>query len=136
MSLRKQPKSIRYVTSDEVIHIHQEILDATGGDSGILSRSNLDFVTDFVKQQVFSLQIRDLFSLAALIARNIIQGHPFVDGNKRAGLEATDLFLRKNGFYLEIEVKEGVEFALAVAKGKMNLEAIQEWLLNHCRKGL
>ena len=134
MKQADQPRKVRYISVDEIIRLHDEIIDETGGESGILDRSHLDFVVDFIQHQVFSLKIDDLFSLAALIVRSIVQGHPFVDGNKRTGLEATDIFLRKNGYFLEIDINEGIEFALAVAKAEASLKAIKEWLEIHSKK--
>ncbi len=45
--------------------------------------------------------------------------YPFVDGNKRAGFEATDVFLRMNGYYLEVGADEGMEFTLSIAKNEL-----------------
>ena len=127
-------KKLKYISVNEIIKLHRDILDETGGEYGILSRGDIEFITDFIKSQIYSMNIKDEFYLSALILRNIISGHPFVDGNKRTGIEATDLFLRKNGYYLEMTVKEGVEFALAVAKNKTNLESIYDWIKSHSKK--
>ena len=127
-------KKLKYISVNEIIKLHRDILDETGGEYGILSRGDIEFITDFIKSQIYSMNIKDKFYLSALILRNIISGHPFVDGNKRTGIEATDLFLRKNGYYLEMTVKEGVEFALAVAKNETNLESIYDWIKSHSKK--
>jgi len=127
-------KKLKYISVNEIIRLHKDILDETGGEYGILSRGDIEFITDFIKSQIYSMNIKDEFYLSALILRNIISGHPFVDGNKRTGIEATDLFLRKNGYYLEMTVKEGVEFALTVAKNETNLESIYDWIKSHSKK--
>jgi len=127
-------KKLKYISVNEIIKLHRDILDETGGEYGILSRGDIEFITDFIKSQIYSMNIKDKFYLSALILRNIISGHPFVDGNKRTGIEATDLFLRKNGYYLEMTVKEGVEFALTVAKNETNLESIYDWIKSHSKK--
>ncbi|MGC2184764.1 MAG: Fic family protein, partial [Terriglobales bacterium] len=38
------------------------------------------------------------------------KNHGFLDGNKRIAFTATDVFLRRNGFYIEIEGLEGHAF--------------------------
>ena len=132
-----QADSVRKIgdlTVDEIIRLHDEILEKTGGESGILNRSHLDFVVDFIQHQVFSLKIDDLFSLAALIIRNVVQGHPFVDGNKRTGFEAASLFLEKNGYCLTMDVDDGIEFTLSVAKDEVDLDYIRDWLKEHSQK--
>jgi len=130
----KKNNKLKYISVNEIIRLHRDILDETGGEYGILSRGDIEFITDFIKSQIYSLNIKDKFQISALILRNIISGHPFVDGNKRTGIEATDLFLRKNGYYLEMTVKEGVEFALSVAKNEINLESIYDWIKAHSKK--
>jgi hypothetical protein len=36
--------------------------------------------------------------------------HGFLDGNKRIGFTATEVFLRRNGSYIEVDAQEGHEF--------------------------
>lgn len=57
-----------------------------------------------------------------------------MDGNKRTGIECADIFLRKNGYYLEIEVEDGKEFALKVAKDELTQEEIRDWIIKNVRK--
>jgi len=130
----KNHNEIQYISVAELIKLHREILDETGGEYGVLNYSNLEFIVDFIKSQIYSIKITDIFYLASLIARGIISGHPFVDGNKRAGIEACDLFLRKNGYFLEMKPKEGVDFAFSVAKSEIDLDSIRKWLEQHSRK--
>ena len=54
---------------------------------------------------------------AAALMHSIINFHPFVDGNKRAALLATNFYLHWNGYKLKIP-KDADDFTIAVAKGK------------------
>ena len=63
-----------------------KIIETTGRGKGILNEGNLLYVLDSV---IYS---GDLLARAGIIMRGIISGHPLVDGNKRAGFEATDIF--------------------------------------------
>ena len=36
--------------------------------------------------------------------------HGYVDGNKRIAFTAVDVFLRRNGFYLDVTSLDGFEF--------------------------
>jgi hypothetical protein len=38
--------------------------------------------------------------------------HGFLDGNKRIAFTAADVFLRRNGFYIEVDAQAGHEFIL------------------------
>lgn len=127
-------RKLKFITIDEIIVTHEKIITQTGGEFGILNRGNLEFIIDFIESQVYAMSISDLNYLSSIILRGIISGHPFIDGNKRAGIEATDLFLRKNGYYLEMDVDEGFSFALAVAKNELNMDSIYEWIRNHSKR--
>ena len=71
---------------------------------------------------------------ASALAFSIIQNHPFVDGNKRTGHAAMEIFLVLNGF--EIEADSDVQEAtiLQVASGALSRENLTVWLRNHVVK--
>ena len=48
--------------------------------------------------------------------------------------DQVDIFLRKNRYYLDIDVEEGVIFWLNVAMDKLNLMEIMHWLKRNSRK--
>jgi prophage maintenance system killer protein len=56
------------------------------------------------------------------LARGIICGHAFLDGNKRTGLTVAYRFLKRNGWVLELDDDALVSLALDItgdrAKGK------------------
>ncbi|CAD6492348.1 MAG: hypothetical protein CHKLHMKO_00261 [Candidatus Argoarchaeum ethanivorans] len=92
----------KYLTKENIIRLHKRIVETTGGEKGMLNEGILSFVLDLIRtEKLYSENIGDLFARAGILLRGIISGHPFVDGNKRAGFEATDVFLRMNGYYLE-----------------------------------
>lgn len=77
----------------------------------------------------------DIFEQAACLLEAIIRYHPFVDGNKRTALMATEFFLRRNGY--EMFIPDDIpDFLREVAKHEANTEeqiqdqikAISEWL--------
>lgn len=117
-----------------MIEIHKEIIQESGGEEGILYRGELEFISDFLKNDLDLKAKKDLFKGTTKLVYWIISGHPFIDGNKRSGLQCADVFLRKNGYYLEIDVEEGVEFALKVAKNEMSLDEIRTWIKKNARK--
>ena len=43
----------------------------------------------------------DLADMAAVLLLGIARNHPFAQGNKRTGLQAAELFLRRNGYSLD-----------------------------------
>jgi death-on-curing protein len=48
----------------------------------------------------------DLASKAAELGHSLIQNHPFVDGNKRVGHAAMEVFLLLNGHEIDASVDE------------------------------
>jgi death-on-curing protein len=61
----------------------------------------------------------------------LIQKHPFIDGNKRAGHAAMETFLMLNGYEISASVDGQVEIILGVASGEIDRNTFTEWLKNH-----
>jgi death-on-curing protein len=68
---------------------------------------------------------------AAALGYSLIQNHPFVDGNKRAGHAAMLAFLRLNGRTLEATVDETERTILQVASGALDRTGLQAWVESH-----
>ena len=43
------------------------------------------------------------------MAAGVIRNHPFIDGNKRVAFFATDVFLRLNGWYIEVDAVDDTD---------------------------
>jgi death-on-curing protein len=67
---------------------------------------------------------------ASALGFSLIQNHPFVDGNKRAGHAAMESFLMLNGREISASVDEQVEIILGVASGNIDRTDFTEWLKN------
>ena len=65
---------------------------------------------------------------AAAIGFALIQGHPFVDGNKRIGHAATEVLLVLNGYEINASTDDQERVILAIAMGEMSREAFSQWL--------
>ena len=81
-----------------------------------------------VKGEVIKEEDTDLFEVASLILRDFVQGHPFVDGDKRIAFELVDILLRDNGYIFKIEKEEVIKFLLQLAKGESGLKEVKEWI--------
>lgn len=73
----------------------------------------------------------DIISKAAAPGFSLISNHPFVDGNKRIGHAAMEVFLMLNGYEIESGVDEQEQTILNVASGKINRNQFTEWLRIH-----
>jgi death-on-curing protein len=73
----------------------------------------------------------DIAALAAAYGFGIVRNHPFVDGNKRAALIATELFLALNGFDLVVGDAECVVTILGLAASEIDEAEFAAWLRMH-----
>lgn len=73
----------------------------------------------------------DLASKAAALGHSLIQNHPFVDGNKRAGHAAMEVFLLFNGHEIDASVDEQETIIIDVASGKLSRNELSDWLREH-----
>jgi death-on-curing protein len=76
----------------------------------------------------------DLADKAAALLHSLVMNHPFIDGNKRVGAMAAELFLGINGVELLAVDDELTELTLATARGEMSAEAIAIWFRQRTRQ--
>lgn len=54
--------------------------------------------------------------------------HAFVDGNKRVGLQATEIFLNMNGYELRFSEATAEAISLRIASGQMSREDLISYM--------
>jgi death-on-curing protein len=62
---------------------------------------------------------------------HIVRNHPFVDGNKRAGLATCLVFLRLNGVAIRATEDDLVDLVMAVAEGSRTKADVAVFLAMH-----
>jgi death on curing protein len=66
---------------------------------------------------------------------SLSNNHAFVDGNKRLSFTLTDVFLRLNGSYLDVDAGQAYEFMVgAIAKSNFRFPAVREWISAHLKQ--
>lgn len=70
----------------------------------------------------------DVAAKAAVLGFALIKGHPFIDGNKRIGHAAMEVFLVLNGFEINASVDEQETVILSVASGTCSSDSSMQWL--------
>ncbi len=107
---------IRHVTLAEVLSLHAELLAFSGGAAGV---RDLGRVQSALAQPMATFDGAELYptlvAKAAALGFSLIQGHPFVDGNKRIGHAAMEVFLVMNGLEIVASTDEQERTVLAVA---------------------
>ena len=111
---------MRYLGLSEVVDLHRRILQVTGGATGL---RDLGALESAIAQPQATFSGRDLYPTAAekaaALCFALIQGHPFVDGNKRVGHAAMETFLVLNGSELEATVEDQEDLILNLAAGRI-----------------
>lgn len=120
---------MRYLNLGEVLELHRRIIETTGGATAI---RDLGALESAVAQPRMTFGGEDLYpdlaAKAVALGFSLIQNHPFVDGNKRAGHAALETFLVLNGSELDAPVAEAEQVILEVAAGTQDRAAFLDWV--------
>lgn len=115
-----------------IIAIHEVQLAEHGGGTGVRDAGLLDSALGKPQQlNNYGEPPPDAAALAASYGYGISRNHPFIDGNKRTGYVAAELFLRLNGWRLNADDASCVVTMLAVAAGDITEEVFAAWLRAH-----
>ncbi len=120
---------MRYLTLEEIVSLHAKLIAQSGGIPGLRDRGALESA---VAQPEMSFGGEDLYPTiaekAAALGHSLVQNHCFMDGNKRVGHAAIEVFLVLNGYEIEAPIDEQEQVVLSVASGQMDRVALGEWL--------
>ena len=120
---------MRFLTLIEVLELHRRVIEQSGGASGIRDLGLLESAiaqprVTFDGEELY----RSLLEKAAALGFSIIMNHPFVDGNKRTGHAAMEVFLFLNGTEINASVDEQEYVVLAITSGELRREGFVKWL--------
>ncbi|MBI3236745.1 MAG: type II toxin-antitoxin system death-on-curing family toxin [Chlamydiales bacterium] len=125
-----------FITLQEIIDDHTEIIDKYGGVDGIRDMGLLASAIDMPKAEMFGESLHpSIFDKAAAYLFHIICNHPFVDGNKRTGTMAALTFLRQNGIHIQLTEAQSLaleELVVHTASSKTNKEQIARFFKECC----
>lgn len=126
---------IPFLTTDEVLEIHDDQIRRYGGAVGIrdigLLQSAVAVPSTGVGDQYLH---RDLYEMAAAYLFHIVRNHPFVDGNKRTGAVAAMVFLALNDIRLEATEDEFEHIVREVARGRLDKAGVPEFIRGNSRR--
>jgi death-on-curing protein len=107
-------ESTLFLSVDEVLSIHRELIRRFGGLPGVRDLGLLESALHRPRTGYYA----DLVEMAAALFESLLMNHPFVDGNKRVAFFAMDVFLRLNGWRLEVDPDEAHAFLIALLEGR------------------
>lgn len=109
-----------WITEQDALAIHERLISLHGGASGIRDRNLLKSALARPLNFFAYDQQPDIFLLAATYTGGILQNHPFVDGNKRAGFVIGVLFLELNGYRFTAGEEDSTQAVFSLAKGLLD----------------
>jgi death on curing protein len=110
---------IRHLSVDEVLEIHRRLIEHFGGSSGVRDLGLLESALYRPRTGHYA----DLAEMAAALFESLLMNHPYVDGNKRVAFFTTDVFLRLNGWKLQVEAEKAHALLIGLLeKGEADFE--------------
>jgi death on curing protein len=123
---------MRYLTLAQLFFLHDRILAMSGGAAGV---RDLGIIEAALAQPKGTFGGVDLYPTvvekAASLGFSLVQGHSFIDGNKRIGHAAMEMFLTLNSHALVAAVDDQERLILALASGALSRAELVEWLEAH-----
>ncbi|MDH5777106.1 MAG: type II toxin-antitoxin system death-on-curing family toxin [Gammaproteobacteria bacterium] len=124
-------KTVQFLTLDEVLAIHERLIEVFGGPAGVRDLGLLESAL-FRPQTGY---YEDIIQMSAALFESLLINHPFLDGNKRAAFFVTDTFLRLNGYRIKVEPQAAHSFIIELLETKtVAMEALSIWIKDHLHK--
>jgi len=120
------------LTKEQILLLHTQLLNETGGSDGILNEGLLDSA---LKAPFQSFGDTDVFpsiqQKAARLGYGLVKNHAFIDGNKRIGAHAMLVFLALNKIELNYTQEELSDIFLKIAAGEYDFNNLLHWITTH-----
>src|SRR5258708_27570822 len=95
-----------YLTVAEVYRMQHRLIELLGGLHGVRDRGAVEAAVFRPQTGYYNSTEEE----AAALMESLGNNHGFLDGNKRIAFTAADVFLRRNGLYIEVEGLDGRAF--------------------------
>jgi death-on-curing protein len=125
---------MRFLSLKDILTVHSQLIHESGGAGGI---RDFGMLQSSIAQPFMMFNGKYLYDSiiekAAAIGYSLIMNHPFVDGNKRIGHAAMELFLFLNGYEIDALIDDQERLILDVASGNISREQLTMWLERHSK---
>ncbi|MCH5287013.1 MAG: type II toxin-antitoxin system death-on-curing family toxin [Christensenellaceae bacterium] len=123
---------MRMLNKAQIIRLHEQLVEATGGLNGLRDDGMLESALAAPFQSYGdTAAYPSLQQKAARLCYGLVKNHPFLDGNKRIGAHAMLVFLALNGVELTYTQDELSDIILSVAASEVGYDSLLQWLLQH-----
>lgn len=123
-----------WFTKDNLIFLHDQLIDKFGGMKGIRDEGILESLIElpFLKfdgKELYPTPLEKIIRFSYSLTVN----HCFFDGNKRIGAFALVFLLEHNGYKIEFTNEELIKIFLAVGESKLNYLELLSYLREKIR---
>lgn len=117
------------LTVEEVMTLHNKLIERTGGSDGLRDQSLLESavysaMTGFEGSEAYPT----VQEKAARLMFALTNNHAFVDGNKRIGVFVMLMTLQLNNVKIKYTQTELISLGLSVAEGTTGYDEILTWI--------
>ena len=120
------------LTKQQVLNLHKQLIDTTGGISGVRDENMLISALETPFQSYEGQELYpSIQAKAARLRYGLVKNHAMIDGNKRIGAHVMLVFLALNGVELQYTQKEFYSIILELASSKIEYEELLKWIIEH-----
>ena len=114
-----------YFDTKHALEVHDDILQKSGGNIGILNIGLLHSVIEHIKNDDYYPNIEDKITHLFF---SVNKNHAFNDGNKRSSIALSAYFMEINGYGFEVVrfLKEMENIAVDVADNRIGKDLLHE----------
>ncbi|MEO9298397.1 type II toxin-antitoxin system death-on-curing family toxin [Devosia alba] len=117
-----------YLTLDEALYIHAELIRVFGGAPGVRDKGLIE--SALLRPQTGYYP--DLIEETAALWESLAMNHGFIDGNKRVAYACVDLFLGLNGLRLVADNDAIIAFIYTHLEAQTFTKTVLDsWLRDH-----
>ena len=119
-----------YLTVAEVYRMQYRLIELFGGLQGVRDKGAIEAAV-FRPQTGYYNSIEEE---AAALMESLGNNHGFLDGNERIAFTAIDVFLVRNGSYIEVEGVEAHTFIYgSMDRHEFRFAQILDWIRQHIK---
>jgi len=123
-----------WLIKSAVLAVHSMMIARFGGAEGVRDEGLVESALARPTNVYHCDRNAGITQLAAAYAGDIIQNHPFVDGNKRTGFMAAYVFLDLNGSTLIANEVSATAMTLSLAASEIDESVYGKWLADDIGK--
>jgi death-on-curing protein len=121
-----------FLNLGEVLAIHEDVIRRYGGSLGVRDLALLESAVGTPQASFGGQYLHDSIpAMAAAYCFHLVANHPFLDGNKRVGAAAANVFLEMNDWVLNAEQDGYADVVLSIAASRADKREATAFFAQH-----